>query len=89
MQKAEEEKFNIIKGEHPILGKEINIPEIMIGRSWVGNKPIYAHELLGHGFQKGRNMPQDNWIRRLIQPLLEEKELPCGLEILKLPMTIL
>ena len=71
-------KFNIIKGEHPILGKEINIPEIMIGRSWVGNKPIYAHELLGHGFQKGRTMPQDNWIRRLIQPLEENSPMWTG-----------
>ena len=67
-------KFNLLKGEHPILGKDINVPEIMIGRSWVGNKPIYAHELLGHGLQKGRNMPQDYWIKELIKPL--EKNSP-------------
>ena len=53
----------------PILGGEITIPEIMVGRSWVNNKPIYAHEIIGHGLQKGRKMPQDNWIRNLIKPL--------------------
>ncbi len=55
----------------PILGGEITIPEIMVGRSWVNNKPIYAHEIIGHGLQKGRKMPQDNWIRNLIKPLDE------------------
>ena len=53
----------------PILGGEITIPEIMVGRSWVNNKPIYAHEIIGHGLQKGRKMPQDDWIRNLIEPL--------------------
>ena len=55
----------------PILGGEITIPKIMVGRSWVNNKPIYAHEIIGHGLQKGRKMPQDNWIRNLIKPLDE------------------